>query len=1183
MVVVLLALSALTGLSAAQINSLSGWHVENGGEWAVDNSTFWVTSPTDSSSYYGWTFLVNNTTLPNDYAIYVRLKIVDGGEAGVVICPDLDHRLDVIVSQYTGESCNGHIQIVRRYPGGKQYINPGFGPESQPGTWYYIHIIKRGTLFTFYAGTDNKTGETVQYTISDSALLSNVHLAFLGREANDAAYLEGVEGNELDQRGFHRLVFAPNHWYKIVPWQGEGYSYIMFTNDYNTKPWEQCSMTVYAYYLNEDFEIVDSVSGPEVYGELYPMLQNGKILLPGHDGSVAWFGTFDPETGQFSGQDVSGSKYLTDVIYDKATDQYFLMPARTSEFFYKCAGGDILNPSNWEKVYLPSELSPSSNEEMRFTIFKHYIYFVKPITLDGDVIDATGYVFRYDILDGTFQTIATFENSTFSYIRSDYNTVAYATVHYDADNGTATADFCVSHDGTNFTKIFTATIDASQYDYEKHAYILPLFNSQYYYIEAVGDGNQGKYYVIGEDGTVYYNATVEDAAHSTIADPIVERNRLLEGAEKIMGEFYPPNGWNNNSYLQAMTFEELPIDVSTEPNGGEAVQVGPDTVIYAIEPYNGTLGMFFMRFTENATVYVNASVPYRVGTIVALHGNYPIIEDNAGEITILEPDDGDWVAGTFTVSWEPVDGADHYVVLLDGSELGSTTDTTYSVTATDGSHAVMVRAYDSSDNLIAEGSVDVNVDATAPTVSITSPADGAVLDPGTVTVTWDASDSGSGISTIKVYLDGGLEATLGPGNASYDLDLSAGDHTIEVKVYDAVGNAGSDAVSVTVSGEISVTITSPNEGDFVATSDVTVTWTYSGAVDHFGVSVDGGSEQDVGTSTSVTLTLDDGSHTVTVTAHGSSTSASDTVTFTVDATPPSLSASAPAYATGDYEVTWTCAEDNLDHYEVSVDGGAWQNVGTSTSYAVTDPTEGSHTVAVKAVDKAGNEATQTVTTVVDATPPSLTITSPEDDSVIVGHSVTLEWSVSDSGSGIDYVGYRVGTGAWTEVTGATQVVLTLDDGYYTVTMKAVDNAGNEVYRAVSFTVVDPIQLTITSPEENATLEPGNITVTWEVNGTVDHFAVRLDDGPWIDVGNATSWTFTDVTEGEHTVYVRAYENETAYVEESVTFTIASSGGTGGSWWDNWDTDNVNTWIKDHWVWLLVLLVFLFLVLGVRRR
>ena len=558
-----------------------------------------------------------------------------------------------------------------------------------------------------------------------------------------------------------------------------------------------------------------------------------------------------------------------------------------------------------------------------------------------------------------------------------------------------------------------------------------------------------------------------------------------------------------------------------------------------------------------------------------------VVDPEIDQLNILEPGEGDWVAGTFTVTWEPYEGADHYTVLLDGSMLGSTTDTTYSVTATDGSHAVTVRAHDSSDNLIAEGSVDVNVDATAPTVSITSPSDGATLGPGTVTVTWDASDSGSGISTIKVYLDGGLEATLGPGNASYDLDLSVGDHTITVKVYDAVGNAGSDAVSVTVSGEISVTITSPSEGDYVATGDVTVTWTYSGTVDHFGVSVDGGSEQDVGTSTSVTLTLDDGQHTVTVTAHGSAT-ASDSVTFTVDTTPPSLSVSAPAYATGDYEVAWTCAEDNLDHYEVSVDGGAWQNVGTSASYTVTDPTEGSHTVAVKAVDKAGNEATQTVTTVVDVTPPSLTITSPEDDSVIVGHSVTLEWSVSDSGSGIDYVGYRVGTGAWTEVTGATQVVLTLDDGYYTVTMKAVDNAGNEVYRAVSFTVVDPIQLTITSPEENATLEPGNITVTWEVNGTVDHFAVRLDDGPWIDVGNATSWTFANVTEGEHTVYVRAYENETAYVEESVSFTIASSGGTGGSWWGDWGADDVKAWFEEHSLWILALVVVVLVVLVGRR-
>ena len=168
------------------------------------------------------------------------------------------------------------------------------------------------------------------------------------------------------------------------------------------------------------------------------------------------------------------------------------------------------------------------------------------------------------------------------------------------------------------------------------------------------------------------------------------------------------------------------------------------------------------------------------------------------QLHILEPNEGDWVAGTFTVSWEPVDGADHYAVYLDGMLQGNTTDTAFILTATEGGHTVVVKAYDSGGVLIAGSSVRVNVDVTSPSVSITFPSDGATLDPGTVTVTWDASDSGSGISVIKVYLDGSLEATLGPGNTSYELGLSTGNHTITVEVHDAVGNVGSDSVSFVV-------------------------------------------------------------------------------------------------------------------------------------------------------------------------------------------------------------------------------------------------------------------------------------------------------------------------------------------------------------------------------------------------
>ncbi len=66
-------------------------------------------------------------------------------------------------------------------------------------------------------------------------------------------------------------------------------------------------------------------------------------------------------------------------------------------------------------------------------------------------------------------------------------------------------------------------------------------------------------------------------------------------------------------------------------------------------------------------------------------------------------------------------------------------------------------------------------------------------------------------------------------------------------------------------------------------------------------------------------------------------------------------------------VTWTGSdtESGIDHYEVKLDEGAWINVGNNRSYNFTELDDGSHTVHVKAVDKAGNSVKELINFTVD--------------------------------------------------------------------------------------------------------------------------------------------------------------------------------------------------------------------------
>ena len=87
-------------------------------------------------------------------------------------------------------------------------------------------------------------------------------------------------------------------------------------------------------------------------------------------------------------------------------------------------------------------------------------------------------------------------------------------------------------------------------------------------------------------------------------------------------------------------------------------------------------------------------------------------------------------------------------------------------------------------------------DTTPPTVSITSPTNGATVS-GTVTISFTASDT-NGISSQAIKIDGTTVST----SSSFSWDTttaSNGVHTITVEATDPSGNTGTDSISVTVS------------------------------------------------------------------------------------------------------------------------------------------------------------------------------------------------------------------------------------------------------------------------------------------------------------------------------------------------------------------------------------------------
>jgi subtilase family serine protease len=124
-------------------------------------------------------------------------------------------------------------------------------------------------------------------------------------------------------------------------------------------------------------------------------------------------------------------------------------------------------------------------------------------------------------------------------------------------------------------------------------------------------------------------------------------------------------------------------------------------------------------------------------------------------------------------------------------------------------------------------------DTTAPTTSITAPANGATVSGTAVSVTASASDN-VGVTKVEFYLDGALKSTdtTSPYAWTWDSTTAAnGSHTLVSKAYDAANNVGTSAtVTVTVSNTTSSQLLG-NPG-FENGSTNTAPWTTtSGVVD----------------------------------------------------------------------------------------------------------------------------------------------------------------------------------------------------------------------------------------------------------------------------------------------------------------------------------------------------------------
>ncbi len=178
----------------------------------------------------------------------------------------------------------------------------------------------------------------------------------------------------------------------------------------------------------------------------------------------------------------------------------------------------------------------------------------------------------------------------------------------------------------------------------------------------------------------------------------------------------------------------------------------------------------------------------------------------------------------------------------------------------------------------------------------------------------------------------------------------------------------------------------------------------------------------------------------------------------------------------------------------------------------------------------------------DDYPPVVQIISPENNSYLNTPDVDVEWYGSDVGSGIDHYEISIDSSPPVNLGKATTYTFyNLSQGYHTIAVKAVDKFGNSAVATVSFWIdLTPPEVTIISPEQNETIASKEITVKWHGSDTptyIDHYEVRIDNHMYRKVGNNTTYTFRDLSEGKHVVYIKAVDKAKNTRIVSVEFVV----------------------------------------------
>jgi type VII secretion-associated serine protease mycosin len=425
----------------------------------------------------------------------------------------------------------------------------------------------------------------------------------------------------------------------------------------------------------------------------------------------------------------------------------------------------------------------------------------------------------------------------------------------------------------------------------------------------------------------------------------------------------------------------------------------------------------------------------------------------------------------------------------------------------------------------ATGSVTLNWrapsagDTTPPTVTLTAPADGAVVR-GTIDVAADASDN-TAVTRVEFLANGSAIATdtAAPYAVAWDsAEVGDGSVTLAARAFDEAGNTATSARSIRVDNTPPDTTIGTKPASLTNATRATFEFSSPDSTATFACSLDAAPFADCSSPAS-SSGLAHGAHTFAVRAIDAAGNVDPTpasYTWSVDTKPPeTVLGTTPEDPTGSTSARFIFSSEAGARFECRLDDG---RVGPCASpHEFPGPlADGSHRFEVVAIDAAGNrdQTPATYTWTIDSGLPETTITqAPASPTNATTASFAYSSTKADSRFECSLDGGAVGCG----------IAYIVGEGEHRFTVAAVSTTGRRDPSPASYSwTVDT-----TAPE--TTLAPGPASPTSARSASLQFssepaasFECRLDDERFEPCLSPQEYA-GPLAEGEHRFWVRAID------------------------------------------------------------